>query len=79
MVLTKDVASIVGRVFFEFARHLERSGKKFIMSHRLRGLCHVDQYGTLARVRALNFEDYLRGWGIQRRRVSRSLMTNLMF
>jgi hypothetical protein len=55
--------TLVNRVFTEFSQRVDRAGKPFTMSMKLRGICHHDPYGMVVRISSHDLEHfYLNEW-----------------
>lgn len=54
---------LVERVFTEFSKRLDRAGKPFTLSRKLRCICHTDPYGLPVRIPGHQLEAfYLDEW-----------------
>jgi hypothetical protein len=59
-----DFECSVRIVYSLFAKNTYMSGRRFVLSKRLRGLCHSGAFDRLARLTNHDFEWYLSRWAV---------------
>jgi hypothetical protein len=58
-----NIAKTVEFVYRAFADHTDLSGEPFLLSRTThKGLCHRDSWGSIAKVSAYDYEQYLNHW-----------------
>jgi hypothetical protein len=57
-----DMAKTVEFVYKAFADHRDLSGEPFLLSSKLKGLCHRDAWGSITKISAHDYQQYLTHW-----------------
>jgi hypothetical protein len=57
-----NTQQLVNKIWTEFSKKMDRAGKPFTLSRRLRGIMHTDPYGLAMRIPAPQLEAYLSEW-----------------
>ena len=57
-----DMQKTVEYIYRAFANHKDLSGEPFLLSRRLKGICHRDNWGSITKISERDYQGYLSHW-----------------